>query len=1046
MRRAWRRAGLGIVLTSALAAGASADPPAPPPPPASVPPSAPQVAARLLAASRAGDREELARLQASLQPTPHQVAAELWVAVLEAADAAAGAQARTALVEWGAAWRGRPAADGLDEVVARWLALPEAERSLERGFRAASRRILAAVAAKDVPAILTVLDETGPWIAKAPWSLLAFEVLAGAGHALMAAERAEALVPMRRAAEQAEGLGAWALASRCWDRVGALEAQAGRPEAALVCAERNAELCLRVGDVLNHANALRNGSFLLLTLGRAREALARAREAEARAQALGAWLLMARAEDVIAGAESRLGNPEGARRAAERAADLAAKVGDDRLGSEVLFRLAQTLLEQDAWSEAYELFQRLHARAQSPPNDTLLFLSAGALAALDRSLGRPERALARIQEMTQVAATYHEVESRPVLAAEAQASLALTRLLLARRRGRSAPDEDELRRGVAAAREALAVYERENVPRASEGTRVTLARLLLALGEKAEAFRLLDAGRRAPGVAGDRSAVFVLLREAQARDHLAAGRLDEAGQAAREALEVRRTLLRALAEDDALGTREDAVATSALVVEAAARRRAAHPEAAAAAAAEAFAAAEGARALLLTEGLLHGRAVLWRDLPPALVDEDERTRTAVKEAREAWLDAVSTAGASAAPALAAAGEALALAWTRRDDVVERTQRAARRASAFVDPPAPDLEGVAAALAPDDALVLYQTAGGEAAHAVVVRRTGARLVDLGPAAAIEARAEAWLRVLPAADGDDREAAAVAHDLLVRPLEPALAGARRLLLVPDGVLAFVPFEALLRRTAPGGPGGGAGSEERLVERYDVAYAPSAGVLAALRGESGSVAAGRGVLALGDPDLGAAAAQFPALTASRAEAEALVARVPEAERTLLLGKEAGVERLLAALGADRPRRRVVHLACHGLVNPAVPRATGLLLAGGEILDVDRLGRERWNADLVTLAACDSGRGRVVAGEGVLGLVRAVLLTGVPRVVTSQWVVDDGATRRLMDAFYDGLLTRSLPPARALAEAKRAVLAAGGPGASPALWAAFVLWGLPD
>jgi CHAT domain-containing protein len=59
---------------------------------------------------------------------------------------------------------------------------------------------------------------------------------------------------------------------------------------------------------------------------------------------------------------------------------------------------------------------------------------------------------------------------------------------------------------------------------------------------------------------------------------------------------------------------------------------------------------------------------------------------------------------------------------------------------------------------------------------------------------------------------------------------------------------------------------------------------------------------------------------------------------------------------------------------------------------------------------------------------------------------MVDDQATRRLMTRFYDGLLGGSLPAAKALAEAKRAALKAGGPEAEPSHWAAFVLWGLPD
>jgi CHAT domain-containing protein len=120
--------------------------------------------------------------------------------------------------------------------------------------------------------------------------------------------------------------------------------------------------------------------------------------------------------------------------------------------------------------------------------------------------------------------------------------------------------------------------------------------------------------------------------------------------------------------------------------------------------------------------------------------------------------------------------------------------------------------------------------------------------------------------------------------------------------------------------------------------------------------------------------------------------------------------------------------------------------VLADGEILGVDRLARLHVAADLATLSACESAKGAFARGEGVVGWSRAFFLAGVPRVMTSAWVVSDRATRPFMKRFYEAHLKQGLPAATALADAKRAAIREGGDAASPAHWAAFTLWGLPD
>jgi CHAT domain-containing protein len=111
-----------------------------------------------------------------------------------------------------------------------------------------------------------------------------------------------------------------------------------------------------------------------------------------------------------------------------------------------------------------------------------------------------------------------------------------------------------------------------------------------------------------------------------------------------------------------------------------------------------------------------------------------------------------------------------------------------------------------------------------------------------------------------------------------------------------------------------------------------------------------------------------------------------------------------------------------------------------------LDELHRLRVPADLAVLSACESGRGRLLRGEGVLGLVRGFFAAGAPRVVASNWRVDDEATRRLMVAFYGKMVREGLGASAALRAARLEMRRAGGPDAHPSRWAAFVLWGLWD
>jgi CHAT domain-containing protein len=145
------------------------------------------------------------------------------------------------------------------------------------------------------------------------------------------------------------------------------------------------------------------------------------------------------------------------------------------------------------------------------------------------------------------------------------------------------------------------------------------------------------------------------------------------------------------------------------------------------------------------------------------------------------------------------------------------------------------------------------------------------------------------------------------------------------------------------------------------------------------------------------------------------------------------------------------VVHLATHGFVNPSEPTSSGIVLCpDGEgtedgyfqTLEVMALPMD---VGLVVLSACESGRGQIGRGEGVVGLSRAFLASGTRAIVASLWPVSDESTARLMEEFYGRMFGKRQPAADALNGACL-VLIDDPRHSHPFHWSSFVVIGLED
>ena len=350
-----------------------------------------------------------------------------------------------------------------------------------------------------------------------------------------------------------------------------------------------------------------------------------------------------------------------------------------------------------------------------------------------------------------------------------------------------------------------------------------------------------------------------------------------------------------------------------------------------------------------------------------------------------------------------------------------------------------LSTVRQALQPGELLVEFLL-GEDESTAFVIDRDDVEVYRLAPRAEIERAVASYraalFRPLTTLDArlspesDFRRLAPLGHELyrtLLGAFDEKLGTAERLLIVPDRRLHLLPFGALLPMAPEDGK-----PLSFLATRSAIEYLPAASFVIRRREPSGNrvVAA---VAAQGSPQL-----DLAALKHARDEAQAVVASYPSGSTVLLENEDTTLDRL----GRAMPDAVLLHLVAHAVLDIEGPHVI-LGAAPGEepeVLDVASLERIGATPPLVVLSACDSARGELVGGEGILGLVRAFMLAGSDQVVASLWQVDDAAAVELMRRFHKGL-SQGQRPSEALRDARRQALSDGFK--HPFYWSSFVLYG---
>ena len=291
---------------------------------------------------------------------------------------------------------------------------------------------------------------------------------------------------------------------------------------------------------------------------------------------------------------------------------------------------------------------------------------------------------------------------------------------------------------------------------------------------------------------------------------------------------------------------------------------------------------------------------------------------------------------------------------------------------------------------------------------------------------------------------RTSAVKLYDLFVKPAQAQLRGKTNIVIAPDNSLWDLPFQALVN-----------GAGRFLLEDASITYAPSLTVLREMTKRRLSQTATRTLLALGNPVLGTAPAKRNGLSMrdgsrdqlpeSGEEVKALARLYGAARSKVYVGAEAREDRVKSEAGGAG----ILHFSTHGTLNNAAPMYSYLTLAevgpnDDGLLEAWELMQLDLKAELAVLSACETARGRIGAGEGVIGFSWAMFIAGVPSTVVSQWKVDSASTRDLMVNFHRSLISKQTRPTKTDALRQAALKLMRNPETShPFYWAGFVLVG---
>jgi len=376
---------------------------------------------------------------------------------------------------------------------------------------------------------------------------------------------------------------------------------------------------------------------------------------------------------------------------------------------------------------------------------------------------------------------------------------------------------------------------------------------------------------------------------------------------------------------------------------------------------------------------------------------------------------------------------------------------------------------AQALIDKDTVLMEYFVGKKGSFCFVITRDDAKAFSLPAEGELKEQVRSIIGAIQEQDlvwattnGMYRQYAITARSLYRKLLEPAgvaLQMKRKIIIAPDGMLGYLPFECLLT----------AGGDFKQIDfsklsyfglNYEIQYVPSISVLAAIEQNrpTNKDDHRKAFIAFADPEnqpgppknltgldgeVSNWSTSLQPLPFAKTEVEEISKLYPKGSTTLLIGKDASE---VNAKKMDLQDYRIVHFASHGLIDEEHPQFSSLILNSGGDEDGYLTMREvfdlKLNADLVVLSACKSGLGQRIRGEGMTGLSRSFFGAGASSVLVSLWNVSDRSTSKFMISFYSEMETAKLTEAAALKAARRKMILSKK-YSHPYYWSPFILIG---
>ena len=880
----------------------------------------------------------------------------------------------------------------------RGRALDRAKRKLLEGRKARSAADKASVANAVVAFDAAAVDA-----ASAADKALQAEGIYQAGLALdLLGDTPGSVERLRRALPIMEEAGLRDRQGRTLDRLGDLARKTGEIAAAEKLFADALVIVRDVRDLEAEADVLNNHGLLLSSTGRWDDAITMFEQAIPIAEQTGSLDVQSALHHNMGQAYSRLGDFSSSVSAYERSLALKRRMNSPRRIANTLNNMANVYFLMGDLDKALRTIREALDLWETSGDRLGKSSSLNLLGRMSHAAGDDARAVAAFDEALSMAESTHDRRNLANgLTGKAEIDI----------------DRGEAARGLASLERAL-VIQRETIDRRGE------ARVLYL-----RALALQKLGRNDEAITSIRDGIGVVeaLRDAIARDQLRSSYL----ATVRDYYDLEIALL--------LQNRSNASA--------------------------AFGVSERARARTLLEGLAESAAKIRKGVDPVLLAREKMLQRELN-ARESYRAQLGSDSASRARA-EAIGRDIAELITELHSTEAKIRTASPEYAALQMPEPITAEDVQRHLLDEDTTLIAYHLGSSVSRAWVIDRHSVAVRNLPSEAEIDALALDYYRQL----SGDRTGLSLSKrealrkklsasgrrlfDAVVAPVAASIRG-KRLLIIADGALQYVPFAALPMR-----------SGEPLITRYEIVYAPSASVIDALRRQQRTARANR-VAVFADPvftrddprllGVPIAAAQangvmrddgrdFPRLRFSREEAQAIVDAASRLDKLEALDFRASKSTLLAA---DLGRYRVIHFATHGVLDTEHPELSGLVLslfnAQGKRVDgflrLHEIYNLDLNADLVVLSACKTALGKEIHGEGLIGLTRGFMYAGASRVVSSVWSVDDRASAILMSRFYTQMLGNKTAPSAALRKAQLSMLREPR-WRDPHDWAAFALQG---